>query len=1029
MIKTMPITSPVALALALAMLLGNCCYSVGVRAGEVNPTPSVAEPKAPTSPGPVEPAAKPSSSDMMSGIDWSATKQSFLDEKGAVVLSGSAYVRYQGIKMQADNIVFYRETREMYAEGHCLMLIGESQMAASAAYIDVDSDSGYLIDAVIKVNGGADLADSSTSTKTYGIKENLALANQNNPENKPDRKTDKMHTVLPGEEATFKSKDPYGTYIDPISDPQARVSFILKADKLIRHSKLHYTTENAFISNDEMAHPIYGVKAGTMDFYMHEVPDVKNPGKTTLAAEKVVAQKARIQIFGYDLLPFPTVTYDMANKREYFSVHQGKSGRWGNYILTRFGYDMGPAKGEIQTRTFQFTHVYVDLDERMRRGPGAGFELGWQTKGYQTPGAGPEKLYYEYGSGYVRGYAEDEIQIKTVDDIARASRDLERRIQPKIDGFQRIQFDPNLLFLARRKLDNAGPPNFEIQTHAGDLRGLADVHEHIPIKRLLGVDNIQLDFKYQRESDRDFNLEYFPQNYNRTSQSQALGSARKSCDDYNIELIYRTNPEQFDSSPPRSPFDYGTFTGYEPALTYNTMARDIGLGVYMSSEEQAARMRRYFERDIYNQANLDSGRLYGKVEFQRPTQAFCFLNITPKLGAQGMLYDNSRDAPNGFVGRNGINGKSISQGAIDYGVDLDTRIYGTFCDLKNDSLGINGMRHIMEPRLSFKGVSNTVTNPTKIFDFDQIDDLQRQTMITLAFDQTFQTRIPVKEGEERTISFAGFDTALDMYPSETDRKRLLGGNEFGMLRLDGFLRVLDVTRLDAGVGLNPQNFRNETAQWKITIDPHDRWRLQFSERYNYSDHSRAITGSDQFHLQADYELSDRWGLSYEQVVEKKKSLALIQGRQIQYIGLTRHYGPFDASIVYSIDKNLNDHGFYGTVRPTIVSRNLILPENDPLVNPATVTGDFEEPETRNYDPFQILKQQRLNKKASKRPGSGGGDVPAPPQSTTMNRSKNNDLADAVDLDAEPKAKPAKKVAVDADEWTLPASLPTSARDR
>ncbi len=1024
MIKPLPNPIFLALSLALAFLLGNCCCCFRSDAGEASPPPTVTKPP---KPAPSEAPAKPSSADMLSGIDWSATKQSFLDEKGAVVLSGSAYIRYQGIRLQADNIVFYRETREMYAEGNCRMNLGESEMEASAVYMDVDSDSGYLIDAVVKVTGDPMLAGSSSATKNFGLKENPAY--QNEPENKPDRKTDKMHTVLPGQDVGYSGrKDPYGIYRDPISDPQARLSFIMKADKLIRHSKLHYTTENGFITNDEMAHPIYGVKAKTMDFYLHEVPDVKNPGKTTMAAEKVVAEKARLQVFGYDLLPLPTVTYDMGNKREYFSVHQGKSGRWGNYILTRFGYDMGPAKGEVQTRAFQFTHVYVDLDERTRRGPGVGFELGWQTKGYQTPGAGTEKLYYDFGYGYVRGYAEDEIQIKTVDDVARASRDLERRIQPKIDGFQRISFDANLLFLARRKLDNAGPPNFNLQPHEGDLRGLAEVHEHIPIRRLFGVENIQLDFVYERESDRDFNLEYFPQNYNRHNQSEALGSARKAGDDYNIELIYRTNPETFDSSPPRSPFDYGTFTGYEPALTYSTMAKDVGLGVYMSSEEQVARMRRYFERDVYNQSNFDSGRMYGKVDFARPTQAFCFLNVTPHLGAQGALYDNSRDNPNGFVGRDGIKGNSISQGAITYGLDLDTRIYGTMCDLKNEALGIDGMRHIIEPKLSFRGTSNTVTNPTKILDFDQVDDLIHQNVITLSLEQTFQTRVPVKEGETRTVSFAGFDTSLDMYPSETDRKRLLGGNEFGLLRLDGFLRVMDVVRLDAGVGVNPQNFRNETAQWKITVDPHDRWRLSFEERYNFSNSARAITGSDQYHLMAEYELSDRWAISYESIVEKKKSLALIQGRQVNYIGLTRHYGPFDATIVYSVDKNLNDHGFYGAIRPTIVSRNLILPENDPLVNPATVSGDFEEPETRNYDPFQIMKQQRLNKKATKR-GATGGDVPAPVQTSAAGRSK-NDMADTVDLDSAPKVKPVvKKAPVDADEWTLPASLPTSARDR
>ena len=87
--------------------------------------------------------AKPSAADILSGLDWSASKQSFLEDRGAVVLSGSAWVRYTGVRLDADNIVFYRETREMYAEGHVRMKAGESEMQASSAYIDVDSDSKF----------------------------------------------------------------------------------------------------------------------------------------------------------------------------------------------------------------------------------------------------------------------------------------------------------------------------------------------------------------------------------------------------------------------------------------------------------------------------------------------------------------------------------------------------------------------------------------------------------------------------------------------------------------------------------------------------------------------------------------------------------------------------------------------------------------------------------------------------------------------------------------------------------------------
>src|SRR6185295_4602477 len=246
----------------------------------------------------------------------------------------------------------------------------------------------------------------------------------------------------------------------------------------------------------------------------------------------------------------------------------------------------------------------------------------------------------------------------------------------------------------------------------------------------------------------------------------------------------RTNPEGFDSTPPRSRVDYGTFTGYEPALTYSMVPTNIGWGVYMSAEAQGARMKRYFERAIYDQPNFDSERLYGKVNFQRPFQ-LCFMTVTPQLGTQQALYDNSRFAERGFVGRDSVKGDSTSQGALTYGLDLDTRIYGTFCELENEDLGIHGLRHIIEPKLSLRGTSSTYHDPAKILDFDETDDLIAKQVLTLGVDQTFQTKRPPRhEGDpERTISMGGFDMLLDMYPRKTDRERLLEGDGFGLLRL------------------------------------------------------------------------------------------------------------------------------------------------------------------------------------------------------------------------------------------------------
>jgi hypothetical protein len=272
MINLLPRYFRLAPATVLMLFIAHVCVCIGSNAEDSKPAPVVPAPPppAPPAPGvapdtkaPVGPdtkvegepkSGKLSADSVMSGLDWSATKQSFLEEKGAIVLSGSAWVRYQGVKLEADNIVFYRETREMYAEGNVLLLVADSTMAASAAYIDVDSDSGYLVDAVVRVAAKGDVFGSQHAKN--GIKEEKpSLARE-----------DTTRRKIPGEENHITQRDPYGIYDTPTDDPQARTSVIMRADKLIRHSKLHFTTENAFVTNDEMVHPIYGVKAGNVDF-------------------------------------------------------------------------------------------------------------------------------------------------------------------------------------------------------------------------------------------------------------------------------------------------------------------------------------------------------------------------------------------------------------------------------------------------------------------------------------------------------------------------------------------------------------------------------------------------------------------------------------------------------------------------------------------------------------------------------------------------------------------------------------------
>jgi lipopolysaccharide assembly outer membrane protein LptD (OstA) len=937
-------------------------------------------------------------------FDWDAVQQSFVEDKGALVLSGSAWVRFKGTKLEADHIVLFRQPKkEVYAEGNIRLRMGESEVAAERAYLDFGNDTGYLTGAVVRVSAPPNVLEGvgGGAAKKEAEKE---------AEREEIRQLDLTNVI--------RKRDPYGVYIDPINDPQARSNLVVSAKTVVYHDRKHLSAEDAFITSDDMTHPMYGVKVGQMDLFMKDVPQPGRPDRMDLKPQRIVAKRARLTVLGFSFFPFPTITYDLIKQNMFYQVHGGSSKRWGPYVLTRIGYGLGGSENKY----FDPTHVYLDLDERYKRGPAIGGELQWQT-GKRPPEADKDKSVFERGHGHFRVYVMDEVQTSRTDDIIRARRDLERRIQPKIDGFPQRQFDANLLFIKRRRLEDAGPPSFEIDEHRDEFRGLVDFQHHQPLKRFGGIDNLQMDLKYQRQTDRDFMVEYFQNNYLTQNQSEALASIRKPGDNYSVELLYRANPQDFDGAPPRSPVDYGTYTGYEPALTYSLTPTPLYSGFYLTGEAQVARMTRDFERSIYDVDGFEADRIYTRVDVSRPFKMGA-INLVPHIGTQQQAYDNSRT------------GGSTTQGALTYGIDATTRFYGTFADFENEALGLKGLRHIVEPRVSYGAVGDTRKDPEDLLDFDEIEDLTRTDKITFAIDQTAQTRRPSKDGSgERTYNVAGFDMALDYLPRGSDQDRLLGGNSFDLFRMDGFVRVLDVLKLDASMGYNLEERDLEKAAYSLTIDPGTRWRLKFEERFHFHNNNRAIEGSDQFRMKFDYQLSERWGFSVEQIHERRKSLLTRKGRQLQRFTLTRNYGALAASITYAIDKNLRDNQVFFSVRPQVAYRNLIVPSQDLLVAEGEVSGDSETPEEHNFDPFELLKKHNKKKAPARDKNNvpppavapGTDDAPVPPPPAPDKRAKNNERNSTADQDMfrDPRKRSTPQPKVDDDEWTSPPSTPTS----
>jgi hypothetical protein len=441
-------------------------------------------------------------------------------------------------------------------------------------------------------------------------------------------------------------------------------------------------------------------------------------------------------------------------------------------------------------------------------------------------------------------------------------------------------------------------------------------------------------------------------------------------------------------------------------------------------------LKRDFEKDIWDQSSFEADRAYAKIDFSRPIK-LGVMNFVPHLGGQQAYYDTTAA------------GGSAPQGALTYGLDATTRVYGLFPDLENDALGLKGMRHVTEFRMSYSGISDTERHAVDLYDFDQVDDLTRQDKVTFAIDQVLQTKHMNPDGSVRSRDFAGLQLAMDYFPNPRDQRRLLDEHSLDLLHADGFLRVLDAFKVNGSLANQMQTGKLEKAVVGVEFDPHTRWKLVFEERFNFNQRERRIIGSDQFHVLFSYQLSERWRADIEQIREARKSLQLSKGVQVQRLGLTRTYGPFEATLKYSIDRNNNDHTVAASFRPTAIYRNVVVPSHDLLVPSAEVTSDGESPEERNFDPFDLLKQRKTRtKKKDLGPGKSNENAPPPPvppsdqdlptPATPPPADKRTEAPETND-DARSFADPRKidtkkrPDRVDRDEWTTPPPEPASTR--
>lgn len=273
-------------------------------------------------------------------------------------------------------------------------------------------------------------------------------------------------------------------------------------------------------------------------------------------------------------------------------------------------------------------------------------------------------------------------------------------------------------------------------------------------QRLFLTDDIYATADINLLSDVDFLQDFYPGEYRIDPQPDNVVSLTKWDENYTLNLIARWQMNDFQDVTERLPELVADFK----------QLQFFGLPVNYDGETGIANLRRTFSNNpsAYQTEYPD----YSAVRFDTfhqwslPKTLFGWLTVTPKVGIRGTYYsesgtfltqtggDQAIDPVTGEVTVINPNNETTAlnnpspnlqnKGAVfrvvgNYGLEVSTKFSRTFEKIQSKWLGLDGLRHVVQPYVNYSGVYNFGPSPQDIYQFDRV--VQSTQLLPLNFPQ------------------------------------------------------------------------------------------------------------------------------------------------------------------------------------------------------------------------------------------------------------------------------------------------------
>jgi LPS-assembly protein len=409
-------------------------------------------------------------------------------------------------------------------------------------------------------------------------------------------------------------------------------------------------------------------------------------------------------------------------------------------------------------------------------------------------------------------------------------------------------------------------------------------------------------------SDEFVLQDFFPGEFQLNPQPDNVVAVTKTNPNYTLTAIGRFQVNDFFEQTERLP---------EVVLDVKRMPI-FGGPIFYEGETGIAELRRSFPNgstnDDYSTLRLDSFH-----QLTYPNTFFGWLSVVPRVGFRATYYDKTRDLGKTIFPRStdplipdfivpdstplftaGGKLRTVFNG----GIESSFKITRTWEGAQSSALGLDGLKHVIQPFTNFSWVSSNISDPAEILQFDRfrgstqllpidfpqftsIDSIDSWTIWRIGVRNRLLTR-----RDDATVSWMDIETYMDVNFD----------NPFDRTQYSNLVNRISFTPVPwASFGISSQVpvFEKGFTEINTNVTVQPIANLQVSFAHRYLNNAPFFDNSSLYVVGGYYRIDDNWGVGFSEQYEGTTGV-LEQQRYSVYRDLT--------SWVASVGAIIRDNG-------------------------------------------------------------------------------------------------------------------------